>query len=383
MLEKVQDELIDELCGRKYARDGGKKFRRAGTTERTLITRHGKIAFRLVKVKSLENASILRPFLLYMGVEPRKRAVDDFVFECAETATYLTYRDSTTVIERLTRARVSRHRIHASVQTVGAFIDKERRGAGGEKVGHLYADGTKAHGHNGKKNEINVVLGKDAGTGEKCLLALSVNKDWKETAKQVKGKADVLIADADRAMRTALLDKALNYQLCVNHAIREVSIHLWKAQLPKQERKEIRSRLRAILNTCRSSALKHLKDGDAERLQRRISKTLADLKQLAKELVEDGLTAAAKFLRNSANYTITFARLAMKRISIPYTNNLIERLMGEIAKRVKNKWMHWSATGLENLLNILLVRYCNKKLYSELKERYINQENMFIQITVT
>jgi len=76
-----------------------------------------------------------------------------------------------------------------------------------------------------------------------------------------------------------------------------VSIHLWKAQLPKQERKEICSRLRAILNTCRSSALKHLADGDAERLRWRINKTLTDLKQLAKELVEDGLTAAAKFLR--------------------------------------------------------------------------------------
>jgi len=36
---------------------------------------------------------------------------------------------------------------------------------------------------------------------------------------------------------------------------------------------------------------------------------------------------------------ITFARLAMKQIHVPYTNNLIERLMGEIAKRIKNKWM--------------------------------------------
>jgi hypothetical protein len=42
--------------------------------------------------------------------------------------------------------------------------------------------------------------------------------------------------------------------------------------------------------------------------------------------------------------------LAVKEICIPYTNNLVERLMGEVAKRVKNKWMHWSTKGLENLL---------------------------------
>ena len=137
-----------------------------------------------------------------------------------------------------------------------------------------------------------------------------------------------------------------------------------------------------MLQTLRNSSIKHLRDGDTERLQWRISKTLTDLGKLAQELVEDGLTTAAKFLRNSANYMITFARLAMKQISIPYTNNLIEWLMGEIAKRVKNKWMHWSTTGLENLLNILLVRYCNQKLYGKLKERYLNQERTFIHIEI-
>lgn len=34
-----------------------------------------------------------------------------------------------------------------------------------------------------------------------------------------------------------------------------------------------------------------------------------------------------------------FARLAIKQILIPYTNSLIERLMGEIAKRIKNRRM--------------------------------------------
>jgi len=384
LLEKAQDELIDELCGKKYSRSGDKKFKRAGTAERTLITRHGIIEFRLVKVRSLENGSIPRPFLLYIGLEPWKRIVNDIDFECAETATYLTYRDSKTVIENLTKAEVSRHRIHTYVQTIGSFIDEERREATDQKADLLYADGTKAHGQDGKKNEINVIVGKNTETGEKNLLGLTVNRKWEETAEQFNGKADVLISDADKAMRNALIDKALNYQLCVRHSVGDVGYSLWKAGLPKQERKEIRTKLKAILNTCRNSTIKHLKDGDVERLQWRINKTLADLKQLAKELVEEGLTTTAKFLRNSANYMVTFARLAMKQISIPYTNNLIERLMGEIAKRVKNKWMHWGTTGLENLLNILLVRYCNKERYNKLKETYLSQENKtLIQITVT
>ena len=383
VIEKVQDRLITELCGGKYGRNRDARFKRAGTTDRTLVTRHGTIKFKLAKVRSLENEAILRPLLLDIGLEPWKRIVEDLVFECAETASILTYRDSKTVIENLTKAKVSKHRIHAYVQKVGSFIEGERRETAAGKVDLLYADGTKTHGIDGKKNEINVIVGKDAETGEKNLLGLTVNKKWTETAEQFNGKADVLISDADREMKNALIDKALNYQQCVRHSVGDVGYTLWKAGLPKQERKEIHTKLKAILNTLRNSTIKHLKDGDTGRLQWRIEETLADLKKLAKELAEEGLTTTAKFIRNSANYMITFARLAIKQVHIPYTNNLIERLMGEIAKRVKNKWMHWSTTGLENLLNILLVRYCNKEHFNRLKQKYLKQKHTFIHITVT
>jgi hypothetical protein len=53
---------------------------------------------------------------------------------------------------------------------------------------------------------------------------------------------------------------------------------------------------------------------------------------------------------------VTFAKLALEEKIIPYTPNIIERLMGEIAKRCKDRWMHWSTDGLENMLHIILVR---------------------------
>jgi len=383
VVEKAQEQLIDELCGKKYSRNRDAKFERAGTDDRTFKTRHGTIRFKLAKVRLLEDGSILRPLLLDVGVEPWKRVVEDLDFECAETATYLTYRDSKTVIENLTKARVSKHRIRACAQRVGALIGKERRQAGIQGVDLLYADGTKAHGYNGEKNEINVIVGKNSETGEKNLLGLTVNKKWTETAEQFNGKAKALISDAEKALRNALIDKALNQQLCVRHSVNEVNYHLWKAGLPKEERREIRITLRTILQTLRHSVIKHLEDGDMKRLRRRIDKTLRALKQLAKELAEEGLTTTAKFIRNSANYTVTFARLAIKQVRTPYTNNLIERLMGEIAKRVKNKWMHWSTQGLENLLNLLLFRYCNKQRYNQLKQKYLNHEHTLIHIKVT
>jgi hypothetical protein len=104
---------------------------------------------------------------------------------------------------------------------------------------------------------------------------------------------------------------------------------------------------------------------------------------LSMGLVEEGLDTVCRFIRNSANYMVTFAKLAVKELLVPITNNLVERLMGEIAKRIKNKWMHWSTVGFLNLLNILLARYCNRRVYGEMKERYLSSNKTIIKIAVT
>jgi len=381
-IENLQEDLVNHLCGERYTRDPERRYWRAGTAKRTLVTRHGTITLKIIKVRSTENGSIMRPLLLYLGVEPRVRIVDDLVLESAEAATYLTYRDTVTVIEALTKAETSKHRVHRYVQQVGTYMDEERRKTQPDKVDHMYSDGTKAHGLNGKKNTVNVVMGKDRETGGKTLLALDVNRSWRETAIQVTSTADVLVSDADREMRYALIDKVLRYQLCVNHAVKDVNNHLWRAEMPYGERKEIRARLRSVLRILRNSARKHLKDKNFERLRWRIDWALEELRKLAGELREEGFTGAAKFIVNSANYMVTFAELAMKKLYVPYTNNLIERLMGEVAKRVKNRWMHWSTTGLYNMLSILLVRYCDKELYHSLKRNFYKDEGSVIIVKV-
>jgi hypothetical protein len=320
---------------------------------------------------------------LYVGVEPRKRIVEDLVFECAETATYMTYRDSKTVIENLTWAEVSRTRIHECVQKIGEFMNEERRMKPAKDQDLIEGDGTKCHSLGGKKNEINVILGKDQETGEKTLLGLGVNEDWRETASQFKGKADFAVSDNEPSLRNALLEKAANYQACVRHCVGDVRFYLWNADLPKAQRKEIANKLTGILETLHNSVNKHLADKNFERLKWRISWALSELDKLSRELLLDGLDTVARFIRNAANYLVTFARLAVKETCIPLTNNLIERLMGEIAKRIKHKWMHWSTKGLENLLNILLARYCNRRVYGEMKERYLSPSGTQIQIAIT
>jgi transposase-like protein len=78
----------------------------------------------------------------------------------------------------------------------------------------------------------------------------------------------------------------------------------------------------------------------------------------------------------NARFMVTFAELALEGIKIPYTTNRIERLMGEVSKRCKHKWMHWSTQGLKDILTIVLVRYTNKPLYDNFKKAYIHNETI-------
>jgi hypothetical protein len=45
--------------------------------------------------------------------------------------------------------------------------------------------------------------------------------------------------------------------------------------------------------------------------------------------------------------------------------------MGEVAKRCKNRWMHWGTEGLRSMLIFVLVRYCCEEVYEGFKKDYI------------
>jgi len=118
----------------------------------------------------------------------------------------------------------------------------------------------------------------------------------------------------------------------------------------------------------------HLQDKDKTQLQKGINQTLRKLHKIAKELNEDGHFRAGEFIANNARFRVTFAELALEGINIPYATNRIERLIGEVSKRCKHKWIHWSTRGLKDILTIVLVRYTNKSLYGNFKKAYIHNE---------
>lgn len=242
LLEERQEEHTLRLCGPRYGRNRtGFMFARAGRRKRTLLTKAGKIVFRLQRMRHKNAGKIHTPFLAAIGVGKYQRCGRDLKRACVELTSKTTYRDGCYCTEKTLGIKVGRMMVHRMVQEVGALVEAHnQRQVAGQQAKHLTADGTKVHGIKGTKNEVNVVLGYDPETNQKTLLKATVNRSWKQTAAGVKQNgalADdaVLVSDADKPMRNSLLGEKMSYQMCNLHGIDEVRYKLWQEEMPKKK----------------------------------------------------------------------------------------------------------------------------------------------------
>ena len=252
-----------------------------------------------------------------------------------------------------------------------------------------FADGTKTHSQEKglDKNEINVVLGMK--NDRKVILGVKVNETWNKMAREMRCAGavtdeTVFCGDAEREMKNALTKDDEFYQLDLVHAARITGFKLWEDKIMSlEERNTIISKLEGVLYTLKNSVEKHLVDKNTDDLKNRINSTVDDLKKMSKELWKLGCRKTATFIKVYSNSMVVFAKFAANGRRVPWNSNIIERLMGEIAKRVKHKWMRWTTKGLETIVNIILVRYCSEENYEEFKNIIMKSENLiFIRTEV-
>jgi hypothetical protein len=213
----------------------------------------------------------------------------------------------------------------------------------------VMADRTKTYSIYPTLNEVSVVIGYDPNTHRKTLLHASVNQDWNQVGSRVNTKNSSLIGDADRSIRLNL-----NYelrQLDLVHAVRDSLYKLWAEGMNKQERETIGVEMKQHLYTLVNSVKKHLEDNDTEALKKRIESTIKGLTTLAEHLKVKGYLKTASFI---------------KFMPMP------SMMRSEESFHTVSKWMHWGTEGLENMLQIILVRYTNPEFYKQFWKTYIH-----------
>ena len=340
---------------------------------RRLVTSLGEIELAVVKVR--RRGRVRSPILDALGIR-RRRYSSEVRMLLADMAARLSYGDTRKQFREITGIDVPKRTIHSFVQEVGSELGNAstaRRIVAAEEPMVVMADGTRTHSVYPTPNYVKVAMAYDEQTRKKRILSIGVNNGWRD-AQEKTPKDAIVISDAEEEIPFYMPHSDL--QLDLVHAVRDSLFRMWMDGSSREERQKLSNDMKRILYILVYSVEKHLEDGDKKAISRRMKSTIRELEQLADTLEGRGYIKTAAFIRSHARFMVTFAKVALERgIRIPYTSNAIERLMGEVSKRCKHKWMSWSTKGLENILTILLIRYAEERFYRAFWHSYIHQPN--------
>ena len=175
-----------------------------------------------------------------------------------------------------------------------------------------------------------------------------VGKERMRTEKELNGL--IALRDADKGL------KAKEKQIDLIHVWREVNYKLWQHNVDLKTRKNYVNEVKGILLKLKNSLGK-------PDLKSRIKRAEKTLNEFADEMGSKGYWRVSRFFKRHMKSILLFAYKRLEGIEIPWHNNRMERKMGEIGKRMKNKWMKWSERGAENFANLLMKMRFERDVY--------------------
>jgi hypothetical protein len=309
-----------------------------------LVTSLGAIELTIQEVK--RGGRVTSPLIDALGIR-RKRYSQELRMILADMTARLSYGDTRKQFLEINGIDVPEQTIHSFLQEIGAKlgdasdfrrIEEEKKK---EEPIVVLADGTKTHSIYQTRNNVKVAILYDQKSGEKRIVSIGVNNGWKDAEGRRTQNDTFVVSDAEEEIPEKVTHSELQIDLV--HAVRDALYRMWMdGSSREEESKQLSQEMKRILYTLVYSVRKHLKDKDGDALSHRIESTIKERRNLAESMEErGGYLKTSNFILAHARLMVTFAKVTLERgISIPYTSNAIERLMGEISKRCKHKWMH-------------------------------------------
>ena len=328
ILEQINETLVEEYCGKKYER--GKEFKRHSKKKRTISTLLGEVTLNLTRVRGKKT---ITPLYDVVEFESKRKYQSDVKAISVDSALKMTYRDARDEINRFTSSP-SHQTIWRYTQELGEEVNREFKA-------NVYfsTDTTKFS----RKSKVELVIVE----GENVVVR--ANKSYKEIREELNLQL-IALGDADR--RLSIFEER---QIDLIHVFREVNYKLWQHGVDLSVRRKYVNEVKGILLRLKNSL-----DSLSEE---KIKETGEVLEEFVREMDRKGFWRVSRFFRKHRKSILLFAYKRLEGAAIPWHNNKMERKMGEISKRMKNKWMSWSAKGAENLAGLLMKKKYEREFY--------------------
>jgi hypothetical protein len=380
--EKVCMEIVGGKRKVKKPCCSQPRYNHQGRLNRQFRTSVGTVRIRWRRLECQHCGGSTIPLREYLGLEPYQSKTSELEKMVTEVVSEQSYRRSSCHLDIIGQIPVPKSTAHRWIAESDCDAIEEHK----ETLGILFADGTGYKRRPDKSANINnsgelrVALGVDK-RGEIVPLGAFSGASWEQIASAVKGPrsdnepvAEMLISDGESDLCLAL-GKLCGYrQRCHWHMVHELDYKLWKEDAGKDERVKMQKELAAIIGIeLPKEDIEQVKNTDKASIAEARHQADYQIGRLIQTLVNKGYNIAADYLiRASKNLFSYVDRWLATGIVSPRVSSFIERMMRELARRLKRMAFGWSQEGAARMARIIIKRFTSANQWEAYWKKRLN-----------
>jgi hypothetical protein len=335
--------------------------------ERRFRTSAGQVHLRWRRLRCRACGRSTIPLREFLGLQAYQSKTGELEKTVMEVVSEQSYRRTSRHLETIGDVPVPKSTAHRWVaESPCDAID-----TGTETFDQLFADGTgykrrcNQEAKTSNRGELRIALGVDK-QGWVVPLGSWSGESWEAIAQAIKGKrkddqpvADVLVSDGERGLSQALTDLCNEHQRCGWHFIHDLDFTMWQDGAPKTERHDKRQELISIIGIeLPKEDFQAVSSSERNEIADKLASARNGLEQLYNDLKSRGYDEAAGYVNRGGKNIFTYLERWLKTgLMTPRVSSMIERMMREIARRLKRIAFGWSPAGAAKMARIIIKRF--------------------------
>jgi len=165
------------------------------------------------------------------------------------------------------------------------------------------------------------------------------------------------------------------------HQIRDLNYTMWQDQADKTQRRQMQKELAAIIGIeIPEEDFEQVRDDDKKALEKAVAGAESDVSKLFGKLLDKGYEMVADYLiRTNKNMFGYVRRWLETGIVTPRVSSMIERVMRELARRLKRMAFGWSEEGAAKMARIIIKRFTSAGQWEKYwRDRLRIQDNVML-----
>jgi len=387
LILRLVDEKVcmDMVIGKRSAQKpccGRPRYSHQGRLDRQFRTSVGTVKIRWRRLECQHCGSTIIPLRELLGLAPYQSKTSELEKMVAEVVSEQSYRRSSSHLDIIGQIPVPKSTAHRWIADSDCDAIEEHK----DTLDILFADGTGYKRRPDKANSINnrgelrVALGVDK-RGQIVPLGAFSGASWEQIAHSVKGTrknnkplADMLVSDGERGLCDALGKLCGSQQRCHWHTVHDLNYTLWQEDASKGERDLMQKELAAIIGIeLPQEDIEFVKDVDKSAIVAAKNHADYEIRRLIQTLLNKGYNLAADYLiRASKNMFSYVDRWLATGIVSPRVSSFIERMMRELARRLKRMAFGWSEEGAAKMARIIIKRFTSANQWETYWKKRLN-----------